>query len=82
MFKWSKWSTSRRIRSLEIMEDFVMKKTPFESQRYWHEEVYPSGASPEEKQRVAADDTLYANALFAFYIAVTTDTSWLDGLVK
>ena len=85
MTKWSDWSLTRKVRSLEIMDEYVRKYAEFACVNYWHDEIFGmcSSSEPDEVYReIASDDNKYADALFVFYIASTTDTSWLDDAVK
>lgn len=74
------WSTARKIRALSLMDEYVKKHAPGYGLRFWRENC-PYGKAPEEteanKRMIAEDESLFINALWAFYIALTTDLSWL-----
>ena len=71
------WSESRRIRSLELMDEYLRThatRTIYDTQwvRY--------GAHPFQKDKlreIAQDNEKYTNALFGFYVCLTTDLSWV-----
>lgn len=75
------WSVQRRIESLRLME----KEIKLHGDRLAHDttwQEYGGGmcVTKEETEAkwksIAEDDEKYINALFAFYICQTTDTSW------
>ena len=86
MLKFSTWSVSRRIRALITMEEYIAKHASYEGKYYWENHGYVKCDLQEEmekiREKIAEDDTMFTNALFSFYIALTTDTSWMNGAAK
>lgn len=85
--RFSNWTIERKVRSLELMDDFLRKhanQTVCDID--WR--LYGGGLqkTPEEtaKRRleIAQDETAYINALFCFYVCCTTDFSWLVQIGK
>ena len=81
MTKWQSWSQTRKVRALTIMDDYVKKHADLTAYDYWRNEIkslFPTSTDRAEiLNSIASDDALFADALFVFYIAITTDTSWL-----
>lgn len=93
MTKIQKWSVTRRVRSLEKMGAYVEKHAEKIGVEYWHDEISGlstlSASSQAEEIRteeiykeIALSDEKFADALFIFYIAVTTSTKWLQDIAK
>lgn len=75
----SEWSVDRKIRALELMDEYLKKNTSrsiYETQ--WAEKygVKPK-VFPEKAKEIAENENLFVNTLFGFYICLTTDLSWL-----
>jgi hypothetical protein len=71
------WDKSRKIRALGLMDDYLRKHcTPSDYDIEW----VKYGAHPYQTERleeIATDDEKFVNALWGFYLCLTTDLSWL-----
>lgn len=74
------WAVDRKISALELMEQYVQKNATGTGEMHWHQHGCGLGSTAEEtheiRQKIAQDDEKFINALWAFYVALTTDTSW------
>lgn len=74
------WSTARKMRALSLMDDYVRNHAPSYGADHWRKNC-PLGKSLEETESIRANiannDELFTNALWAFYIALTTNLDWL-----
>lgn len=76
-YAFSNWSIDRKIRALELMDEYLKKHATATA----YEAEWPKyGAHPHQKDKlreIAGDDEMFVNALFEFYVCLTTDISWL-----
>ena len=76
-YTFSNWSIDRKIRALELMDKYLKKNVP---RSVYDIEWERHGAHPFQRERcreIAEDDDLFIEALFCFYVCLTTDLSWL-----
>lgn len=77
MYQFSNWSTDRKVRALGLMDEYLRKHV---SRSTYDIEWEKGGAHPYQAEKclkIAENDDLFVNALFCFYICLTTDLSWL-----
>ena len=77
-YTFSDWSVDRKIRALELMDEYLKKNTPisvYETQ--WETYGVKTKVFPEKAKEIAQDETKFINVLFQFYVCLTTDLSWL-----
>lgn len=68
------WSVNRRARALDHMDQYIRKIIKVDSLDYFFWENHGIGnKSDEEVLKIAADDTAFINAIFAFYITIAAD---------
>ncbi len=82
---WDKWSHTRKVRALSTMDEYVRTHGDTTAYNYWCDSIKKLEANTnveEIYETIADNDELFSNALFVFYIAATTDTSWLDQVAK
>lgn len=76
MYNFSNWSVSQKKNALKIMDEYLKRNV--KNTIYWtHWEKY--GCHPDNIKRIeeiSNDDEQFINALFWFYICLTTDLSW------
>ena len=84
-YRFSNWTTAQKIGALSNMNSYVEKHAP-ECLDYWHSHGCDIGKTADETrqimQTVANDETLFINALFAFFVAVVLDIDWMNSVAK
>ncbi len=75
MRKWQSWNSITRIHTLKTMDSYVRNHAEAIGIRYWNDNLKPF-------EEIVSDDEEYSNIFFVFFVAITTDTSWLDCIVK
>lgn len=79
-YRFSNWDTEQKIGALSNMTAYVEKHAPL-CLDYWYSHGCGIGKTPDETREimhhVANDETLFINALFAFFVAVTLDLKWM-----
>lgn len=81
--KFADWSISRKMESLRLMEKSLRKHgSSLGHDTIWQEWGGGYCGTPEETdaklKEIASSDEKYINALFCYYICMTTDLSWFD----
>ena len=81
--KFSDWSIQRKIESLRLMEKYLRNHgSPYGRDTIWQDWGGGYCATPEETEEklleIALSEEKYINALFCFYICLTTDLSWFN----
>lgn len=79
MYIFTNWSTDRKIRALELMDEYLKNNIPrsvYETQWVDRYGVKP-GVFPEKAREIAENEDKFVNTLFGFYLCLTTDLSWL-----
>ena len=67
-FEFKDWSVNRRARALDHMDQYIRKIVNVDGPDYFFWENHGIGnKSDEEVLKIAADDTAFINALFAFF---------------
>lgn len=77
-YLFSNWSTSRKVRALELMDEYLKKNIPrsiYETQ--WERYGVKAKLYPDKAREIAEDEGRFIDALFNFYVCLTTDLSWL-----
>lgn len=79
--KFSDWSIQRKMESLRLMEKYLRKHgNPLGKDTIWQEWGGGYCGTQEETEEklktIVSDNEAYINALFCFYICLTTDLSW------
>lgn len=78
----SDWSVERKMRALELMDNYIYKNcTPSDYISTWGKHA-PTKQNSEEatlkvRKEYAEDETKFINALFAFQCCLVTDLTWL-----
>lgn len=73
----------KRLNSLQTMERYVYAHAEPIGIKYWEDEIHnltPYDDPDEVRDCISRDDEKYIDVLFIFYISVTVDTSWLNGV--
>lgn len=76
-YTFSNWSTERKIRALGLMDEYLKNHVP---RSVYDIEWEKKGAHPFQTERcreIAESDDKFIEALFSFYVCLTTDLSWL-----
>lgn len=74
-FEFKDWSVNRRARALDHMDQYIRKIVNVDGPDYFFWENHGIGnKSDEEVLKIAADDTAFINALFAFYLTTASDS--------
>ena len=66
-FEFKDWSVNRRARALDHMDQYIRKIVNVDGPDYFFWENHGIG-------NIAADDTAFINALFAFYLTTASDS--------
>lgn len=77
-YLFSDWTIERKIRALELMDEYLKKNIPrsiYETQ--WERYGVKAKIYPEVAREIATNEEKFVNALFNFYVCLTTDLSWL-----
>ena len=78
MLLFNDWSVDRKVRALELMDEYLVNHIPrnvYEAQ--WERYGVKAKIFPEKAREIASNEEAFINALFNFYICLTTDLSWL-----
>ena len=78
-YTFSEWSIDRKVRALGLMDEYLKGHIPrsiYETQWIDRDGVNPA-ISPEKASEIAQDERRFINALFMFYVCLTTDLSWV-----
>ena len=79
-YLFSDWNVDRKIRALQLMDAYLKKHAPrsiYDTQ--WERYGVKATIYPEKAKKVAEDEASFINALFNFYVCLTTmeDLSFL-----
>lgn len=80
--RFSDWSINRKVESLKLMEKSLRKQgSALGHDTIWQEWGGGYCSTPGETEakliEIASSDEKYINALFCYYVCMTTDFSWL-----
>lgn len=82
-FDFSLWSVERKMESLRLMDTCIRDKgSMIGRDTIWQTHGAGLCDTPEKteakRREIASSDEKYINALFCFYICMTTDLSWFN----
>lgn len=82
--KFSDWSTERKMEALKLMEKSIWNNGDMLAHdTIWKDWGAGLCATAEEtvakRKAIAEDDEKFINALFCYYICMTTDFKWVEG---